>query len=151
MADIEALTIGPGCEVTMHFQLTLEDGTVADSTIEHDPIQFVMGDGSLIEGLELALYGLKQGDKQVLSIEPREAFGFPDEESIHEMSRSDFPEEMKIEEGMIVEFDTPSDERIPGALKEIKGDTVIVDFNHPLAGHEITFDVEIIDIKPAVS
>ena len=87
----------------------------------------------------------------MLSIEPREAFGFPDEENIHQMSRSDFPEEMKIEEGMIVEFDTPSDERIPGALKEIKGDTVIVDFNHPLAGHEITFDVEIIDIKPAAS
>jgi FKBP-type peptidyl-prolyl cis-trans isomerase SlpA len=149
MADVEALTIGPGCEVTMHFQLTLEDGTVADSTIGHDPIQFVMGDGSLIEGLELALYGLKVGDKQVLSIEPREAFGFPDAENIHEMSRSEFPKEMNIEEGMIIEFDTPSGERVPGALKEIKGDTVVVDFNHPLAGHEITFDVEIIDIKAA--
>lgn len=149
MADVKALTIGPGCTVTMHFQLTLEDGTIADSTIEHDPIQFVMGDGSLIEGLELALYGLKVGDKQVLSIEPREAFGFPDEENIHEMSKSEFPADMNIEEGMIIEFDTPSGERIPGALKEIKGDTVVVDFNHPLAGHEITFDVEIIDIKPA--
>jgi FKBP-type peptidyl-prolyl cis-trans isomerase SlpA len=151
MADVEALTIGPGCEVTMHFQLTLEDGTVADSTIDHDPIQFVMGDGSLIEGLELALYGLKVGDKQVLTIEPREAFGFPDEESIHQMPKSEFPAEMNIEEGMIIEFDTPSGERVPGALKEIKGDTVVVDFNHPLAGHEITFDVEIIDIKPAAS
>jgi len=149
MADIKALTIGPGCEVAMHFSLTLEDGTVADSTIDHDPIRFIMGDGSLIEGLELALYGLKVGDKQVLSIEPREAFGFPDEESIHEMSRSEFPEDMDIEEGMIIEFDTPSGERVPGALKSIKGDTVIVDFNHPLAGHEITFDVEILEIKPA--
>jgi len=151
MADIEALTIGPGCEVTMHFKLTLEDGTVADSTIDHDPITFIMGDGSLIEGLELALYGLKEGDKQVLSIDPREAFGFPDEENIHEMSRSEFPDDMNIEEGMIIEFDTPSGERVPGALKEIKGDSVVVDFNHPLAGHEITFDVEILKIKPAVS
>lgn len=148
MADIKALTIGPGCEVAMHFSLTLEDGTVADSTIDHDPVRFIMGDGSLIEGLELALYGLKVGDKQVLSIEPREAFGFPDEESIHEMSRSEFPEDMNIEEGMIIEFDTPSGERVPGALKSIKGDTVIVDFNHPLAGHEITFDVEILEINP---
>lgn len=149
MADIEALTIGPGCEVAMHFTLTLEDGTVADSTIDHDPIRFIMGDGSLIEGLELALYGLKVGDKQVLSIDPREAFGFPDEENIHEMDRSEFPEDMNIEVGMIIEFDTPSGERVPGALKEINGDTVIVDFNHPLAGHVITFDVEILEINPA--
>ena len=149
MADIEALTIGPGCEVTMHFSLKLEDGTVADSTIGHDPIEFIMGDGSLIEGLELALYGLKKSDKQLLSIDPREAFGFPDEESIHKMSRSEFPDDMNIEEGMIIEFDTPSGERVPGALKTIKEDSVVVDFNHPLAGHVITFDVEIIDIKPA--
>ncbi|MGD8483343.1 MAG: FKBP-type peptidyl-prolyl cis-trans isomerase [Thioalkalispiraceae bacterium] len=149
MADVKALTIGPGCEVTMHFTLTLEDGTVADTTIGHDPIQFIMGDGSLIEGLELALYGLKTGDKQVLSIEPREAFGFPDEENIHEMPRSEFPADMSIEQGMIIEFDTPSGERVPGAIKDIKNDTVVVDFNHPLAGHEITFDVEILEIKPA--
>lgn len=149
MADVEALTIGPGCEVTMHFQLTLEDGTVADSTLEADPITFKMGDGSLIEGLELALYGLKVGDKQVLSIDPREAFGFPDEENFHQMPRSEFPDDMNIEEGMIIEFDTPSGERVPGTLTEIKNDMVTVDFNHPLAGHVITFDVEIIDIKPA--
>ncbi len=150
-ADIEALTIGPGSEVTMHFTLSLVDGTIADSTHEGEPLRFVMGDGSLIEGLELVLYGLKKGDRQCLSIEPRDAFGFPDEENIHTMPRSEFPPDMELEAGLIIGFTTPSGEEVPGAIKEIKGDDVVVDFNHPLAGHEIIFDVEIIEVKPGLS
>ena len=95
-ADIEALTIGPGSEVLMHFSLSLADGTVADSTNEGEPLRFVMGDGTLIEGLELVLYGLKQGDRQCLSIEPRDAFGFPDEENIHTLPRSEFPADIPL-------------------------------------------------------
>ena len=150
-ADIEALTIGPGSEVLMHFTLSLTDGTVADSTVEGEPLRFVMGDGSLIEGLELVLYGLKQGDRQCLSIEPRDAFGFPEEENIHTMSRSEFPEDIQLEVGQIIGFTTPSGEEVPGAIKEIKDEEVVVDFNHPLAGHEIIFDVEILEVKPGLS
>jgi FKBP-type peptidyl-prolyl cis-trans isomerase SlpA len=150
-ADIEALTIGPGSEVLMHFTLSLMDGTVADSTREGEPLRFVMGDGSLIEGLELVLYGLKQGDQQCLSIEPRDAFGFPDEDNIHTMPRSEFPADIQLEAGLIIGFTTPSGEEVPGAIQEIKGDEVVVDFNHPLAGHEIVFDVEILEVKPGLS
>ena len=150
-ADIEALTIGPGSEVLMHFTLSLADGTVADSTREGQPLRFVMGDGTLIEGLELVLYGLKVGDRQCLSIGPRDAFGFPEEENIHTMPRSEFPAEMQLEPGVIISFSTPSGEEVPGAIQEIKGDEVVVDFNHPLAGHEVIFDVEILEVKPGVS
>lgn len=150
-ADIEALTIGPGSEVLMHFTLSLVDGTVADSTDEDEPLRFVMGDGTLIEGLELVLYGLKPGDRQCLSIDPRDAFGFPDEENIHTMPRSEFPAEMQLEAGLIISFTTPSGEEVPGAIREIKDDEVVVDFNHPLAGNEIIFDVEILEIKPGLN
>ncbi len=150
MGDVEALTIGHGSEVTMHFSLTLEDGTVADATVDGEPMTFTMGDGTMVEGLEMVLYGLKVGDKQSLSIEPRDTFGFPDEENIHTLPRSEFSDEMKIEEGMIIGFSTPSGEEIPGAILEIGDDEVKVDFNHPLAGHEVVFTVEILDIKPAV-
>lgn len=150
-ADIEALTIGPGSEVLMHFTLSLADGTVADSTRDDEPLRFVMGDGTLIEGLELVLYGLKAGDRQCLSIEPRDAFGFPDEANIHTMSRTEFPAEMQLEPGLIVGFTTPSGEEVPGAIQEIKGDEVVVDFNHPLSGHEVIFDVEILEVKPGVN
>jgi len=150
-ADIEALTIGPGSEVLMHFTLSLADGTVADSTRDGEPLRFVMGDGTLIEGLELVLYGLKVGDRQCLSIGPRDAFGFPDKENIHTMPRDEFPAEMQLEAGMIVGFTTPSGEEVPGAIQEVNGDEVVVDFNHPLAGHEVIFDVEILEVKPGVS
>ena len=150
-ADIEALTIGPGSEVLMHFTLSLADGTVADSTDEGEPLRFVMGDGTLIEGLELVLYGLKKGDRQCLSIDPRDAFGFPDEENIHTMPRSEFPAEMQLEAGLIISFTTPSGEEVPGAIQEVKDDEVVVDFNHPLAGNEIIFDVEILEIKPGLT
>jgi FKBP-type peptidyl-prolyl cis-trans isomerase SlpA len=150
-ADIEALTIGPGSEVLMHFTLSLADGTVADSSRDGEPLRFVMGDGTLIEGLELVLYGLKAGDQQCLSIEPRDAFGFPEEENIHTMPRSEFPAEMQLEPGLIVGFTTPSGEEVPGAIQEIKGDEVVVDFNHPLSGHEVIFDVEILEVKPGVN
>lgn len=149
-ADIEALTIGPGSEVLMHFSLSLADGTVADSTNEGEPLRFVMGDGTLIEGLELVLYGLKQGDRQCLSIEPRDAFGFPDEENIHTLPRSEFPADIQLEAGLIIGFTTPSGEEVPGAIREIREDEVVVDFNHPLAGNEIIFDVEILEIKPGL-
>lgn len=149
MGDVEVLTIGPECEVTMHFTLALEDGTVADASIDGEPMTFKMGDGTIIEGLEMVLYGLKAGEKQSLSIEARDTFGFPEPENIHNMPLKEFSEELNIEEGMIIGFSTPSGEEIPGAILEIKDDEVKVDFNHPLAGHEVVFSVEIIDIKLA--
>ena len=149
MADVKAITIGHGTEVTMHFTLSLPDGTVADTTRESEPLTFTMGDGTLIEGLELMLYGLKPGDTQCLSIDPRDAFGFPDEDNVHELERSEFSPEFDIKEGVIMEFSTPSGETLPGTIKEVTDDKVKVDFNHPLAGLEIVFDVEILDIKPS--
>jgi len=149
MGDVEVLTIGAGCEVTMHFTLALEDGTVADASVDGEPMNFTMGDGTMIEGLEMVLYGLKAGDKQSLSIEPRDTFGFADDENIHTIARTEFSDDLNIEEGMIIGFSTPSGDEIPGAIMEIKDDEVKVDFNHPLAGHEVVFSVEIVDIKPA--
>jgi len=139
--------INVGSEVTMHFSLSLADGTVADGSLEDEPLSFTMGDGSLIEGLEMVLYGLKVGEKQTLDIEPRDAFGFPDDENFHDMSRDEFAKEFDIKEGVIISFSTPSGDEVPGTIIEIKDDVVKVDFNHPLAGHMVRFFVEILDIK----
>lgn len=149
MGDVEVLTIGSGCQVSMYFTLSLEDGTVADATENNEPFTFTMGDGALIEGLELMLYGLKAGDKQCLAIEPQDAFGFSDIENIHTMPRESFSKDLPIEPGTVIEFETPSGEKVPGTIEVVKEDEIVVDFNHPLAGHTIVFDVEIIDIKPA--
>lgn len=143
----ETETIQNGSEVLMHFTITLEDGTVADSTDGEDPLRFVMGDQTLIEGLELALYGLKAGDKQSLKIDPENAYGYPDPENVQAMQREDFPSNMELAKGVIVAFATPDGEEFPGMVMEVGDEQVTVDFNHPLAGHQITFDVEILEVK----
>ena len=146
----EELTVQPGCRVVLHCAITLKNGTVAENTFDDEPITVVMGDEDvLIKNLQLALYGLKVGDKESLWIDPQNAFGMPDESAIHVMPRSDFPEDMVPEEGQIIEFATPAGQDVVGAVIGVDGDNVTVDFNHPLAGHEIRFDVEILEIQPA--
>ena len=147
MGNVEALTIGAGSQVTMYFTLTLEDGTVADATENDEAFTFVMGDGALIEGLELMLYGLKAGDKQCLSIEPQDAFGFSDVENIHTLPSDSFSSELPTDPGTVIEFETPSGDKVPGTIESVKGDEIVVDFNHPLAGRTIIFDVEILEVK----
>jgi len=142
----ESPAIYHGSEVVMHFTITLEDGTVAETTAGEEPLKFVMGDETLVEGLELALFGLKAGDKQSLRIGPETAFGFADPDNVHAVDRADFPAEMAVEKGMIVSFAMPNGEEFPGMIKEVGDQQVTVDFNHPLAGHEILFDVEILEV-----
>ena len=138
--------IGHGSSVVMYFSIELEDGTVAETTEEGDPLTFVMGDETLVEGLELALFGLKAGDKQSLKIGPENGYGYSDPENVHAMERGDFPDDMELEPGVIVSFAMPDDEEYPGMIKEVGSEQVMVDFNHPLAGHEILFEVEILEV-----
>lgn len=141
--------IGVGSTVTLHLSLTLEDGTVAEETFSGAPHTFRMGDGSLVHGLELGLYGLKPGDTQRLVLDPEQAYGLRDPQKVQRLPRERFADEIQPEPGLIIGFDTPDGEQIPGAVLSVSDDSVEVDFNHPLAGHAITFDVEIIDVVPA--
>lgn len=144
------LLIGYGSKIVMYFSITLEDGTVADTTRDDQkPFEFTLGDGQLVEGLELSLIGLKAGDKQSLLIEPKDAFGYPDDSSIHWMPRGEFDSKMKLQTGMVIGFSTPSDQEMAGRILVIEDDKVKVDFNHPMAGHEITFEVEVLSVEPA--
>ncbi len=141
--------ISPGSTVTLHLSLTLEDGTVADSSFGEQPYTFTMGDGTMVRGLELALYGLYPGDTQRLELDPEQAFGLHDPQHVHEMPRASFADDMELEPGVIVGFETPQGEELAGAVLEMDEDTVTVDFNHPLAGHILAFEVEILEVVPA--
>jgi len=138
-----------GSTVTLHLALTLEDGSVAESTFDEDPLTFTMGDGTLVHGLELALYGLRPGDTQRLALYPEQAFGRHDPERIHHLPRSGFPADIELLPGNIIAFDTPEGEEIAGTVLSLDEHTVEVDLNHPLAGRRIIFDVEIVDVNPA--
>lgn len=133
--------------VSLHFNLTLADGSPVDGTSDGEPMTFTMGDGAMIEPFENVILGLSVGEKQQVSLDPREAFGFPDDENKHWMDRAEFKMDVELQEGLVIEFSTPEGENIPGSLVELTEDKVLVDFNHPLAGHEIIFSVEVVDIK----
>ncbi len=145
--DQEPSKIAPGSQITMHFSLTLSDGTEAASTFGDEPTTFVMGEGALSEGLEMCLYGLEAGDEQTLTLEPDQAFGPRDEAKIHPMPRSNFNAEMDLEPGLIIGFTTPEGHELAGIVLEVQDQEVIIDFNHPLAGNEVVFKVEILAVE----
>ncbi|CAM4129329.1 FKBP-type peptidyl-prolyl cis-trans isomerase [Vibrio neonatus] len=133
--------------VTMHFAIKLEDGSVADSTYQMGkPAKLVIGDGSLSDNFEACLLGLKAGDKNSVELKAVDAFGLPNPDNIHHMDRAKFVGEAQVEVGTIMAFNGPDGVEIPGIITEIAGDSVTVDFNHPLAGRDVTFDVEIVSI-----
>ena len=143
--------ISPASTVTLHLSLMLKDGTVAESTLDDEPLTFTMGDGSLAEGLELGLYGLRPGDTQRLELYPEQAFGLRDPGKVHQLQRADFAAELALEPGLVIGFDAPGGEELSGTIIAFDDATVEVDFNHPLAGRVVIFDVEIIAVVLAES
>lgn len=138
--------IGQNTEVTLHFALRLENGDTVDSTFDKAPATFKVGDGNLLPGFEAALFGFKAGDKRSLTIEPEKAFGQPNPQNVQVIPRSQF-QDMELSEGLLVIFNDAANTELPGVVKAFDDAQVTVDFNHPLAGKTLTFDVEIIDVK----
>jgi FKBP-type peptidyl-prolyl cis-trans isomerase SlpA len=136
-----------GSSVTMHFSLALADGMLVESSFNDQPVSFVLGDGSIDKGLELALIGLVAGARQRLTLMPGQAFGERDESAIQSVPKSRFPEDMDLAPGQIIGFSGENGEEVAGAIVAIEDQEVTVDFNHPLAGREISFDVQILTVE----
>jgi FKBP-type peptidyl-prolyl cis-trans isomerase SlpA len=141
------ICIGPDRQVTLHFALKLDNGDVVDSTFDKQPATFRVGDGSLLPGFESALYGFKAGDKQSLSVPPEQGFGQPNPQNLQSMPRAQF-QNMELSPGLLVMFHDATNAELPGVVKDFDDVQVQVDFNHPLAGKTLRFEVEIIDVQP---
>lgn len=136
--------------VLLHFVLTLEDGTLAESTRERGkPALFRLGDSSLSPALEQQLLGLQRGDKHRFSLAPESAFGATNPDLVQFFLRRDFAETGVPEVGTIMLFSGMAGNDMPGIIREVAEESITVDFNHPLAGHHVTFEVEVVDIDPA--
>ena len=142
-----SLAIGPETAITLHFALLLEDGSEVDSTFSRQPATFVFGDGKLLPGVEAKLLGMVAGDKQRFSLAPEEAFGQRNPANIQYLPRSQFGD-VELSEGLVMNFADAAKAELPGVISAIDGDRVEVDFNHPLAGRTLGFEVEIIDVQP---
>ncbi|HAS6987575.1 TPA: FKBP-type peptidyl-prolyl cis-trans isomerase [Vibrio parahaemolyticus] len=141
-------TITNDSVVTLHFTIKMKDGSVADSTHNMGkPAKFVMGDGSLSDNFEQCLVGLQSGENKAIELKAQDAFGMPNPDHIHHMDRTKFVGESEVEVGTIMAFSGPDGMEIPGIITEIAGDSVTVDFNHPLAGQDVTFEVEILSVE----
>lgn len=138
------LTIGPGRKVTMHFAIKLEDGQIIDSNFDKAPVEFEVEDGNIPDGFESALTGLKVGDHVELTIAPERGFGQHNPSNIQRMKRADF-KGMDLEPGLVVSFQEPGGE-IPGVVVEFDDANVSVDFNHPLAGKTLIFEVKVLQV-----
>lgn len=132
--------------VTLHHKIGFTDGTVLEDTFAGEPLTYRLGRGEMADGLELGLLGLHEGDEQTLDIGPDLAFGFPDENLVQSLERSEFDPQKHLEVGLIIEFSTPTGETLPGTILEFDDSRVKVDFNHPLAGHTVRYRVRIVNI-----
>jgi len=141
---LSRVPIGPGTEITLRFKLSLIDGQLIDQT-DASPATFRFADGSLLPGFETALLGCFSGDRVEAVLTPDQGFGTVNEDNIHWMNRRDFARELLLEEGLVVSFQSPEGE-LPGVIKSVRDVTVQVDFNHPLAGRDIVFEADIIDV-----
>lgn len=141
------MQISNGKQVELHFALKLESDQVVDTTFDKDPAKLVVGDGNLPEGFEELLVGLEAGDKHSFVVPPEKAFAQPNPNNVQTVKRSDFPADMELEEGLMVSFADANQAELPGVISSISDTEVVVDFNHPLAGKTLKFDVEIITVS----
>ena len=140
--------IAAGDQITMHFSMFLTDGSVADSTLANDkPGTVVIGDGTLSPGFESNLLGLKARDKKRFTLAANDAFGEPNEANVYILPVAQFPQELDLAPGLIVEFTQKNGSLLPGIVRKIDAEGVTVDFNHPLAGQAVTFEVEIVAVN----
>nr|WP_296747631.1 FKBP-type peptidyl-prolyl cis-trans isomerase [Thioalkalivibrio sp.] len=137
--------IAPGSRVVMHYSLHLEGGFVADTSGD-EPLDFILGDGTLEPGLERHLVGLGVREQREFAIAPGTVFPFPTKAAVQVMERSAFPKDMPLEPGLIFEFNTPAGDVVPGRIRSLEEGAVTVDFNHPLAGKSFTFAIEILEV-----
>ena len=138
--------IQAGSTVTMDYTLTV-DGQVEDSSQGKEPLTFVMGEGKIIPGLERQLEGLTQGDTRTITVSPDEGYGQRNPEAVKEIDKSAFKDASAMKVGQVVTAHSQSGHTYHGIITDVRDKTVMVDFNHPLAGKELKFDVKIVDVK----
>lgn len=143
--------IGPGARVTLHFALALVNGEAIDSNFDRAPVTFTVGDGSLLPGFEQAMFGLTAGERREFTLAPEQAFGIFNEDNVQRFPPYQFPPDLTLTPGLMVEFGDAAGNRQAGVIRGSDKQWVDVDFNHPLAGRTITFSVHIheVEVKPA--
>lgn len=135
-----------GDTVHFHYTGTLSDGSVFDSSEGREPLAFTLGSGQIIPGLDAALDGMTVGEAKTVTIPPDQAYGPRDPQARQAVPRDQIPADIPLEPGTMLQMQTPDGQAIPVTVAEADDQQVVLDANHPLAGQELTFAVEIVAI-----
>lgn len=142
--------ISDGKVVEIHFTLTLEDGEIADSSRDQDPMLYLHGGDNIVKGLEKALLGKTAGDKLSVDVAIAEGFGEHNPEGVQELPRSELPDDVELEVGMEFGFEHEDGSVMTGWVTAFTDETVTIDLNHPLAGETLHFEVEVLSVREAL-
>lgn len=141
-------TVQDNLVVTLDYKLIVED-EMLESTEDGEPILFIQGIGQIIPGLENALYGMEVGDQKTVVIQPEDAYGEYDPESLQEAKKEEFSEEVPLDVGTFLDLEDDEGDVLSAQVIAAEEDTVTLDFNHPLAGKTLTFEITVADLRSA--
>lgn len=135
-----------GDTVSIHYTGRLDDGTVFDTSEDRDPLEFTLGEGKVIPGFESAVQGMEEGESKTTKIPSDEAYGERRDDLVLTVAREQLPNDLDPEVGQRLEMRAGDGQTFPVVISEVEGDTVEVDANHPLAGKDLTFDIELVAV-----
>jgi len=133
--------------VSVHYTGTLSDGEVFDSSVNREPLSFTVGAGQMIPGFDNAVVGMEVKEKKSVTIPAAEAYGELRPDMVQKISKDQLPPDLKPEVGQQLASQLPSGEQIIVTVAEISDEEVTIDANHPLAGKELTFEIELVEIN----
>ncbi len=134
-----------GDKVSIHYTGKLDNGEIFDSSVERDPLLFIIGRGMLIKGFEDGVIGMEKGEKKTISLVPAEAYGERMDQLVITVPESQFPPSMKPETGMMISIQQQNGATIPAMIIGVDSGNVTLDANHPLAGKNLTFELELVE------
>jgi FKBP-type peptidyl-prolyl cis-trans isomerase SlyD len=137
--------------VTIHYTLRDDEGDIIDTSVGDDPLEYLHGHGGIVPGLEAALVGKTPGEKLTVSVKPADGYGEPTGPEPKSVPRDAFPDDVELEAGMQFFAQGPKGEPVPVWVSSVDKETVTIDFNHPLAGQTLHFEVEVVAVRDATS
>lgn len=142
------MTVSPGKEVSIEYTLRLEDKSVVDTNVGGEPLTYTQGEQQIISGLETEVEGMAVGESKAVTVPPERGYGVMDAAAFREVDNEHVPEGARVV-GAKLQGRDASGQSVYARVAQVKEDTVILDFNHPLAGKTLFFEVKILDIKEA--
>ena len=145
------LKIIDGMVVGLDYTLRLDDGEIVDTSDGQEPLEYLQGHQQIVAGLEEAMYGMSVGEAKSVEVAPDDGYGKRDPSAFHTVPQNTFPPDLELTPGQSIRLRDQSGKLLTAYVEEVRPDGVLLDFNHPLAGETLFFDVKVVSLRPATS